>query len=196
MDIFGERALITDTIGFIDRLPITLIESFYSTLEEITYSDLILLVVDISDPVDEVLRKITASLEILRRIGAVGIPTIMTLNKIDLLPQKALDKKVRHLSMLRTNLKFVPISALCGTNLDLLKMEMMGLLKRYKNLALMIPMTQESFSLLSWIYENTKVHKVIYGGDSLRIYLGAPQNLIEKIGRLVERLGGKVVPST
>jgi len=194
-EVFGEKVFVTDTVGFIDRLPVTLIEAFYSTLEEIVYSDLILLVVDISDPINEVVRKFTASFEVLRKIGAAGIPTIIALNKIDLLSPRELDGKTKHLGTIYTSLKFIPISALYETNLDLLKMEMARFLRRYKDLAFIVPVRQESLSLLSWIYENTKVHKVTYNDDSLEVYLGAPQNLIERIKDFIERIGGKIVPS-
>jgi len=196
MDIFGEKAFITDTVGFIERLPITLIEAFYSTLEEITCSDLILLVVDISETIDEVMRKIASSLDALRKIDAMGIPMIVALNKIDLLSKDELYHKVAYLSEAYKNLKFVPISALYGVNLDLLKMEMSKTLKRYEDLTITMPLQQESFSLLSWIYENTKVHRIGYDNDSLKVYIGVPQNLIEKIMALVERVGGKIVSST
>lgn len=193
MDIFGEKVFITDTVGFIDRLPITLIEAFYSTLEEITYSDLILLVVDISDPMDEVLRKFTASLEVLRKIDAIGIPIIVTLNKIDLLSCEELDRKVKDLSTNYANMRFVPISALHGTNLDLLKTEISKYLRRYESLALIIPLHQDSFSILSWIYDNAKVHKIAYNNDSLEVHLSMPQNLTEKVRGLIGKIGGKVV---
>jgi len=193
IEIFGEKVLITDTVGFIDRLPITLIEAFYSTLEEITFSDLILLVIDVSDSLDEISRKFIASLEVLRKIGAIGIPIIVALNKIDLLSQMEVDEKIRYLSATYRNLIFVPISALYGTNLNLLKMEMAKILRRYRDLAFSIPVCEESLSFLSWVYENTNVYKVTYNGDSLEVHIGAPQNLAEKIRVFVERIGGKFV---
>lgn len=196
MEVFGEKAFITDTVGFIERLPITLIEAFYSTLEEITCSDLILLVVDISEPIDEVMRKFTSSLDALRKIDAIGVPMIVALNKIDLLSKDELYQKVMYLSEAYKNLKFVPISALYGVNLDLLKMEVAKTLRRYEDLTIIMPLRQESFSLLSWIYENAKVHRIGYDNDSLKVYIGVPQNLIEKIRGLAERVGGKIVSST
>ncbi|MEM3956319.1 MAG: GTPase HflX [Candidatus Bathyarchaeia archaeon] len=195
IEIFGEKVFITDTVGFIDRLPITLIEAFYSTLEEITYSDLILLVVDVSDPLNEILRKFAASFEVLERIGATGIPTIAVLNKIDLLSQKELNEKIKYLSAEYTNLTFVPISALHETNLDHLKMEIAKILGRYKDLTFSIPMCEETFSFLSWVYENANVYRVAYNDDSLTVHIGAPQNLAEKIKSFVNRIGGKIVQS-
>ena len=192
IEVLGEKVFITDTVGFIDRLPVTLIEAFYSTLEETIFSDLILLVVDVSDSISEILRKLSASLEILRKMEATGIPLIVALNKIDLLGQKELEERVEYLSRLYPNLKFIPISALCGTNLGLLKMEIAKVLRRYEVLSFTAPLSQELFPLLSWIFENSKVHKVTYNSSSLEVHLSAPPNIVDKIKSRVEELGGKI----
>ncbi len=60
------RILLTDTVGFIEDLPPWLVEAFHATLEEIAYSDLVLLVVDASDPTDELERKLASSIDTLR----------------------------------------------------------------------------------------------------------------------------------
>ena len=55
---FSKRKfLLTDTVGFIERLPLTLIEAFHSTLEETIYSNLIILVLDINEPLDKIEKK-------------------------------------------------------------------------------------------------------------------------------------------
>ena len=192
INVFGEKMLITDTVGFIDRLPITLIEAFHSTLEETIFSDLILLVVDVSEPLNSILRKLSASLETIWEIGATGIPVIGVLNKIDLLSSRELYEKTMRLKKIY-NLRFVPISALYGINLDLLKGEIANILGRYVDSLFIIPITEESISFLSWIFENTNVHKIKYNssGDSLSVYFSAPPNLLEKIRNRVERMGGK-----
>lgn len=190
IEIFGEKAFITDTVGFINRLPITLIEAFRSTLEETIFSDLILLVVDVSEPFDAILRKLSASLEIIREIGAAGIPIIVALNKIDLISQEDLWKKIESLNKI-FNMKFVPISALYEINLDLLKDEIARVLRRYIESSFVIPISQESFSFLSWIFENAKVHKVTYESNLLSVHFSAPPNLIDKIRSQVEEMGGK-----
>ncbi|QLH74886.1 MAG: GTPase HflX [Methanomassiliicoccales archaeon] len=78
----GEDILIVDTIGFIKNLPYFMIESFRNTIEEVFYSDLVLLVIDCSDPLDDLRRKLNVSLEILLpRIDKEKI--IIILNKID-----------------------------------------------------------------------------------------------------------------
>ncbi|MCK4439995.1 GTPase HflX, partial [Candidatus Bathyarchaeota archaeon] len=85
-----KQFLLTDTVGFIDRLPLRLIDAFHSTLEETVYSDLILLVVDISESTSLFEKKLSVCLKTISQIGASGIPTITVLNKIDLLPETEL----------------------------------------------------------------------------------------------------------
>ena len=188
--IFGEKVLITDTVGFIDRLPIILIEAFHSTLEETIFSDLILLVADASEPLSEILRKISVSLNTIRDIGATGIPILLALNKIDLLSPSELYKKADCLGN-TYGLKIVPISALYEINLDLLKMEIAKILRRYVDSFLTLPISQKTFSFLSWIFGNANVHKVKYGNNALSISFSAPPNLIDKIRKQAERIGGK-----
>lgn len=78
----GREATLTDTVGFIQKLPTTLVEAFKSTLDEIRGADLVLHVVDASsDEYDKQMRAVEDTLE---QIGAHGIPRILVFNKIDL----------------------------------------------------------------------------------------------------------------
>jgi GTP-binding protein HflX len=79
----GKRVLVTDTVGFIDNLPPFIVEAFHSTLEEIVKADIILLVLDASEPWNEIRRKLLASLRVLRELKALDKPMIVALNKID-----------------------------------------------------------------------------------------------------------------
>jgi len=81
----GYQALVTDTVGFIQKLPTALIAAFHATLEEIAEADLLLHVVDISHP--NALNQFQSVQETLKEIGAGHIPTITALNKIDRLGQ-------------------------------------------------------------------------------------------------------------
>lgn len=190
IEIHGEKFLITDTVGFIDRLPVLLIEAFHSTLEETILSDLILLVVDVSEPIHDVSRKLSSSLDIIGEIGAAGIPMIVALNKIDLVSPEGLKGKVEYLSRIY-RLKFIPISALYGVNLDALKGEIFRALGRYIDSSFIIPISQESLSLLSWIFENTKVHKTAYSNGSISVSLSMPPHMVGRIKDRVEKMGGK-----
>lgn len=78
----GREATLTDTVGFIQKLPTTLVEAFKSTLDEIRGADLVLHVVDASsDEYDKQMRAVEDTLE---QIGAHGIPRILVFNKVDL----------------------------------------------------------------------------------------------------------------
>ncbi len=79
----NQNVLLTDTVGFIRKLPHGLVEAFKATLEEVVQADLLLHVVDVSHPqADEQVKSVDA---VLKEIGAEGKPTLMVFNKVDLL---------------------------------------------------------------------------------------------------------------
>jgi GTP-binding protein HflX len=78
------RAVISDTVGFVGKLPHDLVEAFRSTLEEVALADLVLHVADASSPMLE--DQIEAVRSVLADIGAAGLPELLVLNKIDLVP--------------------------------------------------------------------------------------------------------------
>jgi len=83
----GRRYLLTDTVGFIRRLPHQLVEGFAATLEETLVADLVLHVVDATAPedrLDEMMRSVEA---VLAEIGAHGLPVEVVVNKIDAVPE-------------------------------------------------------------------------------------------------------------
>ncbi len=103
-------ALMSDTVGFISKLPTQLVNAFHSTLEEVVDSDLILLVVDGSD--ESIERKFEISKKVLKEIGAEDIPQILVINKIDLCDKSCLEKLSREYP------KAIFISAKKGIYLD------------------------------------------------------------------------------
>ncbi|OUO91483.1 GTPase HflX [Gordonibacter sp. An230] len=82
----GREITITDTVGFIQKLPTTLVEAFKSTLDEITGADLVLQVVDAS--AEERCEQITAVEEVLGQIGAQDLRRVLVFNKCDLLEEE------------------------------------------------------------------------------------------------------------
>src|SRR5205823_2570977 len=82
----GRKALVTDTVGFIRKLPARLIASFRTTLSEVEEADILLHVVDISNPQFE--EQIEIVEKTLHDLKAAGKPTIMVFNKIDLLDEE------------------------------------------------------------------------------------------------------------
>jgi GTP-binding protein HflX len=83
------RVMLSDTVGFISRLPTYLVESFKSTLEELTYADLVLLVIDASESLDSIRIKFRSCKEILGDLGVDPKKTLLILNKMDLVPDRA-----------------------------------------------------------------------------------------------------------
>lgn len=111
----SQKILLTDTVGFIDGLPPWLVEAFKATLEEIYLADLIVLVVDGSDPIPEILRKYSTSKQVLQKYP---VKTVTAINKVDLVPKQELQQKMDVLN--RMSSSSVTISALKGTNLSTL----------------------------------------------------------------------------
>jgi len=184
-----KKFLLTDTVGFIDRLPLTLIEAFHSTLEETIYSDLILLVVDVSEPMDIVEKKLAVCLETIERIGASGIPIITALNKIDLLLETEIHPILENLKRKAPNP--VPVSALYKTNLDELKQDILKTLKNYVRASFTIPSTNETMSLISWLFKRADVQTIKYADNSAYVVFEAIPWFAEKVKSRVEEFNGK-----
>ena len=85
----GAEMLLTDTVGFIDRLPTHLVRAFRSTLEELTYCDVILCLTDASEPAEERTRKRGVVSQLINELGAADKPLLEVYNKADLIPDDA-----------------------------------------------------------------------------------------------------------
>ena len=184
-----KKFLLTDTVGFIDRLPLTLIEAFRSTLEETIYSDLILLVVDINEPIDAVKKKLSICLETIERIGAASIPIITVLNKIDLLPEMEVQQKLEALREKAP--KPIPISALYKINMNPLKNEIIKTLKNYVQASFTIPLTDKTMPFISWLFTRADVQKINYMDNSVHVVFEAIPLFAEKIKNHVKEFDGK-----
>jgi GTP-binding protein HflX len=189
VEISKRQFLLTDTVGFIDRLPLTLIEAFHSTLEETIYSDLILLVLDLSEPIEKIEKKNSICIETIERIGASGIPVITVLNKIDLLSETETKQKLEALKAKTKNP--ILISALHHTNLELLKKEILKNLEDYIQASFSVPLTNETMQFMSWVHESADVKEVKFMSDSVHVIFEANPLFAEKIRKRVEKLDGK-----
>jgi GTP-binding protein HflX len=114
-DLSGRDFLLTDTVGFIEKLPHQLVEAFKATLEETVLADLILHIVDAAAPEERRLADMRAVDEVLEEIGAGGKPRLLVLNKADLL-----DEEERAEALLR-HPDAVLVSALDGEGLEALR---------------------------------------------------------------------------
>ena len=189
LEISKRKFLLTDTVGFIDRLPLTLIEAFQSTLEETIYSDLILLLLDISEPIEKIEKKNSICLETIERIGASGIPIITVLNKTDLLDETETKQKLNALKAKTKNQ--ILISALHQTNLELLKQKILKKLQNYIQASFYVPLTNETMPFMSWVHETADVQTVKFMSDSVQVTFEANPLFTEKVRKRVEELNGK-----
>ena len=148
----GNPALITDTVGFIQKLPTTLVAAFQATLEEIAEADLLLHVVDISHP--NALNQFQSVQQTLDEIGAGHIPVVTALNKIDQLERPALAQET-----VRSYPKAVAISALTGLGrTDLLRLIEEELFERFTPLLVRLPYQQGA--LISLFHEAGQVDRL------------------------------------
>lgn len=130
-----EPCLITDTVGFIRKLPHHLVESFKATLEEVAEADLIVHVIDCSHP--QVEQQIEAVNTVLQEIGAEGKPILCVLNKIDTEEGARAARRLAH-----TVGRSVAVSAITGEHIDDLLDELSDCLKGDKEtMRLRIPVT-------------------------------------------------------
>jgi len=189
MEFSNRKFLLTDTVGFIDRLPLSLIEAFLSTLEETIFSDLIILMLDLSEPIEKIEKKYNVCLETIDRLGASGIPTITALNKIDLINDAEQEQKLQFLKEKTTNP--VAISAKCQINLDMLREKILKILENYVEAQFSVPLTGKAMPFISWVHQKTEVKKENYTNDSIEVVFGAPAELSEQVKRKVEDLNGK-----
>lgn len=114
--------LLSDTVGFIRKLPHHLIESFKSTLDEVRESDLLLHVVDVAHPFHD--NHIEVVTKTLTEIGAGNIPSILVLNKVDLLKEREPETDLEEMKNYYRSLGFNKIefvSAITKENLEKLK---------------------------------------------------------------------------
>jgi len=115
-----EPFLIADTVGFISKLPAYMIDAFKSTLEELIHTDVIILVVDISDSFFDLRKKFASCMRTLSELGVEMDKIIFALNKSDLLTKEQIDEKIEMLD-LKDNKKIISVSAKTGNNVNELK---------------------------------------------------------------------------
>ncbi len=169
----GRKITLTDTVGFIQKLPTTLIESFKSTLAEVRAADLLLLVVDATDPRwnDE----LKAVMDILGEIDSKGIPSVLVLNKVDELDlpeRKALSQDHRDA---------VLISAKENIGIDSL-LYRIGREASNGDEALTVLVPYEKGLLLKMVHERCQVIRERYVDGGLLATVKASERMRETLG--------------
>ena len=183
-DMDRRDVLVTDTVGFISDLPHWLVESFKSTLDAVYRADLVLLVVDVTEPVEEMREKLVTSHDTLYERNEAPIVTV--LNKVDRVEEATVERKRKALSALAPNP--VTVSAKTGENLDALCERIHAELPELERERLVLPMNDDTMSVVSWIHDHANVRQVDYG-DQVVIEFEARPAVVEqsraKAGELV-----------
>ncbi len=165
----NKKFLLTDTVGFVSRLPHQLVKAFRSTLEEITEADLILHVVDISNKNYQ--RQLNVTEKVLLEIGVKNIPIIHVYNKIDRFDSLNVGDGVF-------------ISAAKKLNIDDLINEINKLLyKNYRTVRMLIPYT--SGYIFNYLKENAFVIKENYIDEGIDILVELSEHLYNKYKHLI-----------
>ncbi len=180
--------LLSDTVGFIDRLPHTLVAAFRATLEETADADLVLHVIDASNPERE--RHMAAVTRVLEEVGAIEVPRVEVYNKVDAI---SADERRR---IQDADPAAMLISAQTGAGIDDL----------LESVAARLALDQERVTIelnlanpvhaerLAWLYRHATVHSHATMGDRAAIEADVPRRLLPMVGLAtpkVAKAGGR-----
>jgi GTPase len=168
--------LLSDTVGFIDRLPHTLVAAFRATLEETADADLVLHVIDAAHPERE--RHLAAVTRVLEEVGAIEVPRVEVYNKVDLI---SADERRR---IQEADPAALLISAQTGVGCDELLDSMASKLALDQervtiDLDLTNPVHGER---LAWLYRHATVHSHATMGDRATLEADVPRRLLPMVG--------------
>ena len=153
----GESILLTDTVGFVRKLPHHLVKAFRSTLDEVSFADILLIVSDVNDP--ESTEHIEVTLEVIKELGAADKPVIYVYNKCDVSGE---------LECVALNENSVAVSAKNGDGIDvLLEMIEQEVKKGKREVMLLIPYSDQF--ALSQLYNTYTVNSVDYLGEGISV---------------------------
>ena len=119
LEVRGEQFLVSDTVGFINKLPAYMIDAFKSTLEELLHAEAVVVVIDAGDPPQEMKKKFSSCMRTLGELGVQKEKMIYALNKADLIGHEEINYAIETLRL--AGRRVVPISAKTGENARHLK---------------------------------------------------------------------------
>ena len=172
----ARQILVSDTVGFIDRLPHQLVAAFHATLEEVAAADLLIHVIDASAP--DRTRRSDAVRAVLAEVGAERIPTVDVFNKIDLLGEGETER------LTAAHPEAVLLSARLGSGRDHLLDVIAGRLAMdSQRMRLQLDESNEADrKLLASLYRHARVVRVDRGGEAeqLSVEADVPRRLINR----------------
>ena len=172
----NRHVLLSDTVGFLKKLPHHLVASFKATLEEVVEADLLLHVVDVAHPEAE--SQIDAVDEVLKELDAFERPTLMVFNKVDLLENKEYTQLFRN--------KYpdsLAISAQNGTGLEALK-DLLAERFSTQDVEVSIALSYQDGKALDYLYKHGEVFDTDYQGESIKVKAKLPQRYLKALDRL------------
>jgi GTP-binding protein HflX len=171
----NRELLLSDTVGFIDRLPHALVAAFRATLEETAEADLALHVIDASSSERE--RHMAAVGRVLEEVGAVNVTRIDVFNKVDRLTA---DERRR---LAEADPSSVLISAATGEGIeDLLESIAAKLALDQQRVSLEFDLTSAADrARLAWVYRHGRVHSQVTSGDRAMIEAEVPRRLLDRV---------------
>ncbi len=152
----NHQFLITDTVGFISKLPHHLVEAFKSTLEEITEASLILHIIDAANP--EYLSQIAVVDDVLQKLGVTDVPIIYVYNKSDLVTSAvSIEKKPN-----------ITVSAISGFGMkELVKLVDQTLFSQMHEVKMVLPF--DKGNIYSFLKENAHIIQTTYEADGIHL---------------------------
>lgn len=168
-----QEILLVDTVGFIRKIPHTLVAAFKSTLEEVLYTDILLHIIDVSHPMAE--QQAEATCQVLKELGAEHYPTLTILNKIDACPHPEWVHKFR-LKYPKT----VVVSAVTKEGLEeLARMMMEEVTKLRAMVKVRIP--QSRYDLISELMREGRIECCEYEDNDVLLTMEIPRSLQYKV---------------
>jgi GTP-binding protein HflX len=178
----GDKVMLVDTVGFINKIPHSLIEAFKSTLEEVSRADLLLHLVDLSNPLYEEQIRVIES--VLKEIGAGEIPTLLVPNKVDV-AEEISPRRFRS----EGALDVCPISALTGAGIERLLDSVGAVLDRQKE-EFHACFSPAQGGLIALLRERGRVVKEIYDGEVIRVSAMVTPKLAGQMRKLLSTGSG------
>ena len=173
-------ALLTDTVGFIRRLPHHLVASFRATLEEISYADMLLHVVDASQI--SIQEQILAVEDVLEQLKVLDKPTIMVFNKMDKLQDKS------DLSQIKSKYpNNIEVSALSGQGLDNLKAMLLEVASK-DEVEISVDIPQTEGQIVNYIYNHGKVLERKFKDNMIQMRVRIDRKYAGKVEKFVSEM--------
>ncbi len=181
------RILLTDTIGFVDAVPFWMVEALNATMEEIFQADLVLLLIDASDPIDEIRRKIRlAARTLLPKVAPEAILPVLT--KVDLVDDAVMEEKSRILNESEFLRAPLALSAETGRGLESLRDAISTTFTYPVEVHLILSLDAAGEAALHWLHEHGDVGSVVHGPAGIGVVVRCrTQDLaaVEALGRVL-----------